>query len=471
MLRLEFRVVHAMLVVSDVVGAFACLLATCRVSPESLADGRQPAGIQFLVPLLGPLAGSFRMVRIEGLGDVTQVLLDMEAVDDFDGSREQFLGWVPDLGGAAADDVLPWCLLEAPAGGSPPDSCGKLGAVSVGVGRGGTFDGGRVTHRALIAHRVSFGVARLGAPNGAQLDLPGFSPSHRFACPHGPPTRKLAWGLPCHRRRGTGSREGRRRGRVPYAAARRGRSWLPAPRRFAPLAWPAPRPRPIRGAVGCPLRSSLEQRPWPPCGGRRGCTRYRANPASGPADRSLAGNPRNDNRRVPAAADPECFARFWRGGPRNEPLGHRCTPAAAPHSQTDPRSTAARKPAPPAAVLDGERPFPVPPDPVPPLPSGLKAPRPPGRSRPGASWGAPFFGPLGGPLADRQFGVRPLLAGLPVDLHLLPKLSARFDLAAHRRQLFLAHIARASLSPHRLGQGVIGAVAGLGGLVARTMGS
>src|SRR5437879_5175168 len=160
MLRLEFRVVHAMLVVSDVVGAFACLLATCRVSPESLADGRQPAGIQFLVPLLGPLAGSFRMVRIEGLGDVTQVLLDMEAVDDFHGSRAHVLAEV----------------------------------------------------------------------------------------------------------RGTGSREGRRRGRVPYAAARRGRSRLPAPRRFAPLAWPAPRPRPIRGAVGCPLRSSLEQRPWPPCG-------------------------------------------------------------------------------------------------------------------------------------------------------------------------------------------------------------
>src|SRR2546426_5801600 len=134
----------------------------------------QPAGIQFLVPLLGPLAGSFRMVRIEGLGDVTQVLLDMEAVDDFDGSREQFLGELPDPGGAVADHDLPWCLLEAPAGGFPPDSCGKLGAVSVGVGRGGTFDGGRVTHRALIVHRVSFGVARLGAPNGAQLDLPGF---------------------------------------------------------------------------------------------------------------------------------------------------------------------------------------------------------------------------------------------------------------------------------------------------------
>src|SRR3989441_5297854 len=148
-----------------------------RSSPESLADGRQPAGIQFLVPLLGPLAGSFRMVRIEGLGDVTQVLLDMEAVDDFDGSREQFLGEVPDPGGAVADHDLPWCLLEAPAGGFPPDSCGKLGAVSVGVGRGGTFDGGRVTHRALIAHRVSFGVARLGAPNGAQLDLPGFRPA------------------------------------------------------------------------------------------------------------------------------------------------------------------------------------------------------------------------------------------------------------------------------------------------------
>src|SRR3989442_4896681 len=174
MLRLEFRVVHAMLVVSDVVGAFACLLAPCRVSPESLADGRQPAGIQFLVPLLGPLAGSFRMVRIEGLGDVTQVLLDMEAVDDFDGSREQFLGEVPDPGGAVADHDLPWCLLEAPAGGVPPDSCGKLGAVSVGVGRGGTVDCGRVTHLALIAHRGSFGVARLGAPNGAQLDLPGF---------------------------------------------------------------------------------------------------------------------------------------------------------------------------------------------------------------------------------------------------------------------------------------------------------
>src|SRR3989442_11857813 len=110
MLRLEFRVVHAMLVVSDVVGAFACLLATCRVSPESLADGRQPAGIQFLVPLLGPLAGSFRMIT-----------------------------------------TCPGACSKRLRGAFPPDSCGKLGAVSVGVGRRGTFDCGPGTHPALLA--------------------------------------------------------------------------------------------------------------------------------------------------------------------------------------------------------------------------------------------------------------------------------------------------------------------------------
>src|SRR5437879_12618070 len=100
MLRLEFRVVHAMLVVSDVVGAFACLLATCRVSPESLADGRQPAGLQLLAPLLGPLAGSCRRVRLEGRADVTHARWDRGAVDDVDGSRGQSLVEVPAPGGA-----------------------------------------------------------------------------------------------------------------------------------------------------------------------------------------------------------------------------------------------------------------------------------------------------------------------------------------------------------------------------------
>src|SRR3989442_11932381 len=106
MLRLEFRVVHAMLVVSDVVGAFACLLATCRVSPESLADGRQPAGIQFLVPLLGPLAGSFWAGRVEGLGGGSHGLFDIETGGDFEGSPEQILGGGSDPGGGRAEHDL-----------------------------------------------------------------------------------------------------------------------------------------------------------------------------------------------------------------------------------------------------------------------------------------------------------------------------------------------------------------------------
>src|SRR3989442_9535032 len=89
MLRLEFRVVHAMLVVSDVVGAFACLLATCRVSPESLADGRQPGGIQILVPLLGPLADTIWMGSIDAPGVGTFVIFHTAGVSQFDRFQEQ----------------------------------------------------------------------------------------------------------------------------------------------------------------------------------------------------------------------------------------------------------------------------------------------------------------------------------------------------------------------------------------------
>ena len=70
--------------------------------------------------------------------------------------------------------------------------------------------------------------------------------------------------------------------------------------------------------------------------------------------------------------------------------------------------------------------------------------------------GLPFF------LPGFQLGIRPLLTGGPVSLHLTPKLLARVDLLSHQVGFLRGEEAGLGLSSHRPGQAVIRTMTGLG---------
>jgi hypothetical protein len=52
---------------------------------------------------------------VNGFGDVTEVLFDMEAVDDLDGAQKHFLAQLPDPRSAVAEHDAPRGALEAAA--------------------------------------------------------------------------------------------------------------------------------------------------------------------------------------------------------------------------------------------------------------------------------------------------------------------------------------------------------------------
>jgi len=163
-----------MLVALNIVGALSGFLTASRMAQQGLAEALELAGVQSLVLLLGPRVRSSRMAGIEGLGHLTQVLLDVKPIDDFYRPREEFLSQVPDPGSAIGQHHSTRRLLEAAPLRLAPNPLREIGGLGVSIRRDGTFNRCRIGDRSLVAHRLPFGVAGFSAPDGAQLHLPGF---------------------------------------------------------------------------------------------------------------------------------------------------------------------------------------------------------------------------------------------------------------------------------------------------------
>ena len=76
---------------------------------------------------LSPELGLFGSWSIEGFGDITEMLFDMKAVDDLDGSWEQFVRDFPDPGGPVAENYGLGSSAKAAASGLAKDSLGEGG--------------------------------------------------------------------------------------------------------------------------------------------------------------------------------------------------------------------------------------------------------------------------------------------------------------------------------------------------------
>ena len=82
---------------------------------------------------------------VDGLGDVREVLLGVEAVNDLNGVGEVFVGEVPDPLGPIAEHGFTWCAVEAASGGLAFDARCELAWSRVGVFARRTLDGSRIS--------------------------------------------------------------------------------------------------------------------------------------------------------------------------------------------------------------------------------------------------------------------------------------------------------------------------------------
>ncbi len=136
------------------------------------ADGSEQSveatRVEFLMSPLGPGPGVRVGGAVKSLGEVTEMLFGVEAIDDLPGLGKQFVGDVPNPGGAIPQDHGALHLRETAARGLAPDPLAKLRAL-----RGG----------------VDWRLSRTGAVLAAGARGPGKRPNANFARSRWPPDR------------------------------------------------------------------------------------------------------------------------------------------------------------------------------------------------------------------------------------------------------------------------------------------
>ena len=121
----EPRIAHALAVARDVADAFGGRLAAVGVLAKGGEQVVEAALVEFVAALFAPLGGEVGGGAVDGPGDLEQVLLGVEDVDDLDGAGEVLVGEVPDPGGAVAEHDAPPGPVEAAA------SVSRTAAVSM----------------------------------------------------------------------------------------------------------------------------------------------------------------------------------------------------------------------------------------------------------------------------------------------------------------------------------------------------
>lgn len=170
-MRAEARVVHPCLVAGDVAEGFACRLVGV-VGLESLPDKVEASVLEGVALLVRPGSGEVGAGTVHGPGDLPEVFLRMEQVDDLDSVREELVGEAPDPAGAIAQDDAPPGVVEAAPARLARDPLREGGEL--GVAHGGTLDRRAGRGRAGIPHGpAGLRVAALGREDDRELDLAG----------------------------------------------------------------------------------------------------------------------------------------------------------------------------------------------------------------------------------------------------------------------------------------------------------
>ena len=129
--------------------------------------------VEFLAPLPGPSFADLAPAPVDGLGNLEQMALGVEDVDDLDGIGEVLVGEVPDPRRAVAQHDPALGVVEAAAFGLADDAPGEGRGLGVGIAGGDGFDGGVVGGRAGVAHGAPVLVCGLRRPHDRELGLAG----------------------------------------------------------------------------------------------------------------------------------------------------------------------------------------------------------------------------------------------------------------------------------------------------------
>ena len=129
--------------------------------------------VEFLAPLPGPSFADLARAAVDGLGDLEQMALGVEDVDDLGGVGEVLVGKVPDPRRTVAEDDPARRLVEAAPLGLAQDAPCEGRRLGVGIAGGDGFDGGIVGGGAGVTHGAGVFVEGLRRPYDRELGLAG----------------------------------------------------------------------------------------------------------------------------------------------------------------------------------------------------------------------------------------------------------------------------------------------------------
>jgi len=144
----------------------------------------------------GPLAAEVSAGAVDRLGDVGEMLLGVEQVDDLDGAGKQFVGQVPSPGGTIAKLDSARGAVEAAAARFAVHAVRERREAGGGVGTGGAPDGRRVGDRARVPGRDALRVAPFCGLDGDQFDLARFGRAPSGCLPTRPVSAAVRIGRP-----------------------------------------------------------------------------------------------------------------------------------------------------------------------------------------------------------------------------------------------------------------------------------
>src|SRR5207302_11348765 len=141
-LSVELRVAHASAVVEDVHGTLGGF-GESGMGAERMDNGAQVALIQFCTARRSPQV-AFAGCAEDRLSGSVQSFFGVVAIQNLNGSGEQFRSRVPDPGSAIAQHRATGGFGEASARCFAQYTLGKFGPFGTGIGSCGAFNGGRI---------------------------------------------------------------------------------------------------------------------------------------------------------------------------------------------------------------------------------------------------------------------------------------------------------------------------------------
>ena len=155
--------------------------------------------VELLAPFPGPLFADFAAVSPDGFGDLEEMALGVEDVDDPDGVGDVLVGEVPDPWRAVAEHDATLRLVETTSLGLAQGTLGEGCGLGIGLAGGDGFDGGVAGGGAGVAYGTAVVVDGLRRPYDGEFGLAGLGGAVGLLARAAPRHRSCVPARPCRR--------------------------------------------------------------------------------------------------------------------------------------------------------------------------------------------------------------------------------------------------------------------------------